>query len=213
MLRLVIVLIFCLWNIAVMFLYGADKIKAEKGRRRISENTLLLCAFCGGGFGALLGMKLFRHKTQKAKFRILVPLAFVLTLASFIFIYGRLSTAPDSSLIRAVTNIGAERQGGYIRISASEALAMMEGHDDIVILDVRSQGEFDAGHIRSAVLLPAGEIRNRAGEVLPSKTQIILVYCRSGARSQTAARTLISMGYLNVYDFGGILSWPYEVVR
>ena len=67
------------WNIIVMLTYGIDKIKAKKGRRRISEASLLLIAFLFGGIGAMFGMILFNHKTSKIKFRILVPLAVVLS--------------------------------------------------------------------------------------------------------------------------------------
>ncbi len=69
------------WNIIVMLIYGLDKIKAKKGRRRISEASLLLIAFLFGGLGAIFGMVLFNHKTSKIKFRIFVPLAVVFSVA------------------------------------------------------------------------------------------------------------------------------------
>jgi len=84
---------------------------------------------------------------------------------------------------------------------------------DVLILDVRSQTEFDEGHIYGAVLLPENEILDRAEEVISSKLQTVLVYCRSGRRSDSAARTLSEMGFLNVYDFGGILDWGYGIVN
>jgi len=77
---------------------------------------------------------------------------------------------------------------------------------------VRTQEEFDDGHIRDAILLPYDKIRAMAENVLLIKGQTILVYCRSGRRSETAARELIDMGYTSVYDFGGILDWPGEIV-
>jgi len=85
-------------------------------------------------------------------------------------------------------------------------------HDyDVIILDVRSQAEFDQGHIEGAVLLPVDEIAQRAEEVITSMEQVVLIYCRSGVRSENAARTLSEMGFVNVYDFGGIIDWPYEI--
>jgi len=84
--------------------------------------------------------------------------------------------------------------------------------DDVVILDVRTQEEFDSGHIIHAVLLPYDEIREKAESVIPDKNRTILVYCRSGRRSETAARELVKMGYSEVYDFGGVLDWPGELV-
>jgi len=89
---------------------------------------------------------------------------------------------------------------------------MMES-GDVLVLDVRTQQEFDEGHIEGAVLLADYEIEVRAQDVIPSKDQVVLVYCRSGRRSAAAASRLAEMGYLNVYDFGGILDWPYGVVQ
>jgi len=99
----------------------------------------------------------------------------------------------------------------HVKITPEEARAMMA--DGVVVLDVRTQAEYEGGHIRDAVLLPDNEISERAAAVLPDKGQTILVYCRSGRRSEAAARLLISMGYTRVYDFGGIVDWPGEVVK
>lgn len=97
----------------------------------------------------------------------------------------------------------------YTRISAEEALAMMENRD-VVILDVRTESEFNSGFIPGALLLPVDNIQNQAEALLPDKDMPILVYCRSGNRSRTASHYLLQMGYTSVYDFGGILDWPYE---
>ena len=74
-------LVFLIWNIFVLFLYGADKLNARKGKMRIREITLLTVAFLLGGTGAMFGMVLFNHKTSKMKFRVFVPLAVVLNIA------------------------------------------------------------------------------------------------------------------------------------
>ena len=99
----------------------------------------------------------------------------------------------------------------YIRITPQEALKMMS--DDVIVLDVRTQAEFDEGHIMNAVLLPDFEIAQRAESVLTDKDQTILVYCRAGRRSEASSRLLIEMGYTKVYDFGGIQSWTGEIVQ
>ena len=111
----------------------------------------------------------------------------------------------------SVNNIDVNKTE-YIRISAEEAKAIIDS-EDVIILDVRTQEEFDSGHIENAVLLPITEITDNAEGILPDKDAKILVYCRSGNRSATAARELIRMGYTNVYDFGGINTWPYETVK
>lgn len=100
----------------------------------------------------------------------------------------------------------------YVKISPAEAKEIMDNEESIV-LDVRTKDEYDQGHIEGAVLLPVDEISAKAEEVLKDKKEKILVYCRSGNRSATAAKTLIEMGYENVLDFGGIIDWPYEIVK
>lgn len=101
----------------------------------------------------------------------------------------------------------------YKKISATEAKTIIDKDSNIVILDVRTQEEFDTGHIKNAVLLPDTDIKQRASTVLPDKKKQILVYCRSGRRSAIASQELISMGYTNVVDFGGIIDWTYDIVK
>ena len=95
----------------------------------------------------------------------------------------------------------------YRRISAEEAYQMMQDTDDYILLDVRRLDEFNEAHIEGAILIPYDEIETRAAEELPDKNALILIYCRSGRRSETAATALVSLGYTKVYDFGGILDW------
>lgn len=100
----------------------------------------------------------------------------------------------------------------YRRIDADEAKRIMDSNKDAVILDVRTTEEYRSQRIEGAVLIPDYEISKRAKTELPDKDKVILVYCRSGSRSRSAASTLVAMGYKNVYDFGGIISYPYETV-
>ena len=102
----------------------------------------------------------------------------------------------------------------YQQITAEEAKSMMEEQPDAVILDVREQDEYDAGHIPGAVLLTVGTINEEtAASVIPEKDTVVLVYCRSGNRSKTASQALADLGYTQIYEFGGIKDWPYEVER
>lgn len=101
----------------------------------------------------------------------------------------------------------------YKKITAAEAKAIIDSDSKVIILDVRTQIEYDGGHIKNALLLPDTEIEQKAENVLPNKNAKILVYCRSGNRSATATRKLIEMGYTNVLDFGGIIDWTYEIVK
>ena len=101
----------------------------------------------------------------------------------------------------------------YVNITAEEAKEIMDTEEGYVILDVREQDEYDAGHISGAILIPYTQIEAKANEMLPDKDQLILVYCRSGRRSKIAAEALAELGYTNIKEFGGILDWPYEVEK
>ena len=103
------------------------------------------------------------------------------------------------------------QQEVYLNISPEEAKVLMDTQEDYVILDVRTQEEFDAGHIPGAVLIPNTEIADRAEQELPHKDQLLLVYCRSGNRSKQASLILVELGYTNIREFGGINDWPYEI--
>ena len=102
---------------------------------------------------------------------------------------------------------------GYTRISQEEARKMMELEDGHVILDVRRQDEYDAGHIPGAILIPNESIGTERPEELPDLDQIISIYCRSGNRSKQAAKKLSDLGYTNVYEFGGINEWTGDVTK
>ena len=99
----------------------------------------------------------------------------------------------------------------YTQISAEEAMKLMDIEEDYIILDVRTQEEYDEKHIPGAVLVPNESIGESEIEELPDKDQMILVYCRSGNRSKQASEKLAKLGYTNVYEFGGINNWTGEV--
>ena len=99
----------------------------------------------------------------------------------------------------------------YVNITAEEAKQIMDNEEGYIILDVRTQEEYDEGHIPGAIVIPHEEIAEKAEDVLTDKDQLILVYCRSGRRSKIAAEALVELGYTNIKEFGGIIDWPYEV--
>ena len=100
----------------------------------------------------------------------------------------------------------------YTQISQDTAKEMMAREDGHVVVDVRRQDEYDAGHIPGAILIPNESIGTDRPEELPDQNQIILIYCRSGNRSKQAAQKLFDMGYSNIYEFGGIIDWTGEIV-
>ena len=99
----------------------------------------------------------------------------------------------------------------YMNITAQQAKEIMDSQEGYVILDTRTQEEYEEGHIPGAILIPHDEIQEKAQSVLTDKDQLILVYCRSGRRSKLAAEELVKLGYTNIKEFGGIIDWPYEV--
>ena len=103
-------------------------------------------------------------------------------------------------------------KNSYEQITPAEAKEIMDTQDGYIILDVRTQEEFDEAHIDGAILIPDYEIADKAEGALNDKSQLILVYCRSGRRSKLAAEELVKLGYTNVKEFGGIIDWPYETV-
>ena len=100
----------------------------------------------------------------------------------------------------------------YQKISPEKAKYMME-HEVVQIVDVRHEEEYREGHIPGAILVTNETIGDTLQEELPDKKAVLLVYCRSGVRSKQASQKLVRLGYENVYDFGGIINWPYEIEK
>ena len=101
----------------------------------------------------------------------------------------------------------------YEQISQDEAKRLMDTKKDLVIIDARTESEFSEGHIPNAILIPEYEISTRAENEIADKDTLILVYCRSGRRSKIAAEALVELGYTNVKEFGGIITWEYDITK
>ena len=112
-----------------------------------------------------------------------------------------------------VSDKGENAMYEYEQITPAEAKKIIDSGVEHIVLDVREQDEFDAGHIPGAILIPYTEIESKAEKMLGDKDALILVYCRSGRRSKIASESLAKLGYTNVKEFGGIIDWPYEVVK
>ena len=103
-------------------------------------------------------------------------------------------------------------KAAYQKISAEDAYEMMVSQE-VVIVDVRTPEEYDGGHIPNAILVPNESIGDDMPEALPDKEATLLIYCRSGRRSKEASEKLLKLGYKSIYEFGGIIDWPYELVK
>lgn len=125
------------------------------------------------------------------------------TIASFI--YGL------SFIGNAMADNKVTINAGYTKIDHPTAHALI-GTGKVVLVDVREKEEFETGFIPGAKLLPLGSIsKETATNVIGDDlSKPVIVYCRSGRRSKTAADKLISLGYYYVLDAGGITTWPYE---
>ena len=116
-----------------------------------------------------------------------------------------------SSLPMPASSSASAADGTYQTITAEEGKAMMDA-GGVTVVDVRTQKEYDAGHIPDAILVPNESIGEEPPEALPDKSAALLIYCRTGIRAADASEKLAKMGYTNVYDMGGIRDWPYETV-
>jgi phage shock protein E len=123
-----------------------------------------------------------------------------------------IQSEPQSIESSAAENQQSESSAEYHKITAEEAYEMMQS-GEVTVVDVRTQSEYDEGHIENAVLVPNETIGEIEPEKLPDKEAVLLVYCRSGRRSKEASEKLLALGYQNVYDFGGINDWNYGTVK
>lgn len=102
---------------------------------------------------------------------------------------------------------------GYKRISMDEAKTLMEKEEGYILIDVRTKGEYESGYIPGAINIPLSNIDEKIISSLPDKSQMILVYCRSGNRSREASDKLSKLGYTNILEIGGINAWKGEIVK
>ena len=100
---------------------------------------------------------------------------------------------------------------GFEQISQLEAKRIMNNEEGYIIVDARTEGEYVTGHIPGAICIPNESIGTEMPVELPDKEQLILVYCRSGNRSKQAAKKLAAIGYTNIKEFGGIMTWDGEI--
>lgn len=117
-----------------------------------------------------------------------------------------------TAAMEGITGGKPDEKAEYQKITAEEAKKMMED-GGVTVVDVRTQEEYEEGHISGSVVVPVESIGDELPKALPDTDAVLLVHCRSGVRSKAASQKLIDLGYKNVYDFGGIKDWPYETVK
>ena len=109
--------------------------------------------------------------------------------------------------------IGDDDMNKFSQITMDEAKEIFETPGDYIILDVRRADEYAGGHIPGAINVANESINDTCPEELPDMNQTIYVYCRSGNRSKQASEKLVSLGYTNIIEFGGILDWNGEIEK
>lgn len=143
----------------------------------------------------------------------IVYLVATLALVALLLLVGwGLKSCHTPTADNGTTAVSEVNELGYTQIPQELAKEMMKADDGLVVVDVRTQEEFDGGHIPGAICIPNESIVDAQPAELPDLDQTILVYCRSGRRSKEAAQKLADMGYTEVFEFGGIIDWTGEVV-
>ncbi len=145
-----------------------------------------------------------------------VMATFLAAVLALTLLCGCSAKTDTAAVTEATTDTQAQSQdekGTYKQISSDEAAELMKTEKDFIILDVRRQDEYDSGHIPGAICVPNETIGTADIPELPDKSQLILVYCRSGRRSKEASQKLADMGYTNITEFGGIIDWKGEIVK
>jgi len=104
------------------------------------------------------------------------------------------------------------KQVKYQTITPKNYVIMTEQVNQVILIDVRTPEEYSLGKIKNAKLLPVLSMPYVLLEMYPDKEAPYVLYCRSGVRSKDAAIYMIQKGYQQVYDLGGIIDWPYEIV-
>ena len=137
----------------------------------------------------------------------------IISLTLFSSCSGNANTEENQNTTIDTTETSINNSLTYEQISGEDAKRLMDTETDFIIVDARTEEEFNEGHIEGAILIPEYEISERAEKELPNKDQLILVYCRSGRRSKIASQALADLGYTNVKEFGGIIDWQYEIVK
>lgn len=106
----------------------------------------------------------------------------------------------------------SHRQFSYHTLTFENAIKMMK-NEDVIILDVRTKLEYDAGHIKGAINIPLESIDDTFCELFPNKNSYYMIYCSTGKRSESASKILATYGYKNIYDFGSIKNYKEPLIK
>ena len=134
-------------------------------------------------------------------------------LIAAILLVGAFSGCSNKSIESNKEVSTVQKNVSFSNITPEEAKKRLAREKNIILLDVRTKEEYETGHIKDSMLMPVDTLREVSVKKLVDKDATIFVYCRSGSRSSAAAKILVEQGYKNVFNLGGIINWPYEVVK
>jgi len=105
----------------------------------------------------------------------------------------------------------SQAAGSVKHVTVPEFKRLMEESKEAIIVDVRTPQEFQAGHIKGAILVPVQQLSQLAGSSMPDKNKPYLIYCRSANRSGVAVKQLAQMGYTDLTNMlGGVIVWSKQ---
>ena len=105
------------------------------------------------------------------------------------------------------------QNGQPIPFSMDDLAKRLRKNKGLLVVDVRSPGEFRSGHIPGAINIPVDEVTETLSSRYPDHNQAVYVYCLSGGRASSAARALVAQGYRCVYNCGGINDWDGKLSK
>lgn len=150
-----------------------------------------------------------KHK----KMMIAITIIIIAIVGFFIFFHQQQQQCKTGCTDLLLQKAEELKAGMYQTITPKEVKDKIKKKEEMELIDVRTQQEYEQGHIETSKLMPLDTLEKKSQEELVDRNKEIIVYCRSGVRSKQAAQILINKGYTNVKDLGGIQDWPYEIVK
>ena len=132
-------------------------------------------------------------------------------LRIFIILLIALSSTNAWSEIRSKQEISSEAKSKAPHITSQQLSEYLSNDEDFILLDIRTEDEYQAGHIQGAQWFPRGKLEYYVQDLIKDPESRVVLYCRTGGRSALATLTMHDMGYINVVDLnGGFKEWVAE---
>ncbi len=120
--------------------------------------------------------------------------------------YFHLSSTNAWSEIRSKQEISSEAKSKAPHITSQQLSEYLSNDEEFILLDIRTEDEYQAGHIQGAQWFPRGKLEYYVQDLIKDPESRVVLYCRTGGRSALATLTMHDIGYINVVDLNGVLS-------